>query len=147
MMARSPYALVFCDTSFFYASLDRRDRDHLAAKSLVEWVEDHQVPMMTTWEVVVETVTLLRYRFHYQAALTFIQDLLPQLNFVLLSTEDRAKALEWFKKLSKDKTISLCDAISYFVVRDYLNFVPCLAFDDDFEQLGLLVLKEAPSKR
>jgi predicted nucleic acid-binding protein len=138
-----PSAL-FCDTSFFYALLDRRDQDHHAAKALSKWVQDQQVPLITTWEMVVETVTLLRYRHSYQAAMAFLRQILPYLNLVYLTSDDRAKALDWFRKLSRDKKISACDAISYTVVRERLNFAPCLAFDEDFTQLGLTVLHEVP---
>jgi predicted nucleic acid-binding protein len=142
MSAATIPSACFCDTSFFYALLDRRDHDHPVAKALAAWVQDRQVPLITTWEVVVETVTLLRYRHSYQAAMAFIQQILPRLNLVSLATEDRAKALDWFRRLSKDKRISVCDAISYLVVRERLDHIPCLAFDDDFEQLGLTVLRE-----
>jgi predicted nucleic acid-binding protein len=138
-----PSAL-FTDTSFFYTLLDRRDRDHGVAKALAAWVQDQQVPLVTTWEIVVETVTLLRYRYSYQAARSFIQRILPRLNLIYLMNEDRAKALDWFRKLSRDNKISVCDAISYLVVREHLNFVPCLTFDEDFEQLGLTVVHQAP---
>ncbi len=134
----------FCDTSFFYALLDRRDRDHPAARALAEWVQNKQVPLVTTWEVIVETVTLLRYRHSYRAAMVFIHQILPRLNLVTLPTSDRAKALDWFGKLSRDKKISVCDAISYLVVREHLDNAPCLAFDEDFERLGLTVLRTAP---
>ena len=141
--AAEPSAL-FCDTSFFYACLDKRDHDHHVAKALAIWVEDQQVPLVTTWEIVVETLTLLRYRHSYQAAMTFLYQILPRLNLIYLSSDDRAKALDWFRRISQDKKISVCDAISYTVVRERLNFAPCLAFDEDFKQLGLTVLHEVP---
>ncbi len=47
-----------------------------------------------------ETVTLLRYRHSYQAAVTFLRHILPRLNLVYLSSDDRARALDWFRKLS-----------------------------------------------
>jgi predicted nucleic acid-binding protein len=144
MTATPAPSALFADTSFFYALLDRKDQDHRAAKALASWVQNQQVPLVATWEIVVETVTLLRYRYSYQAAMTFIGQILPQLNLIYLTTEDRAKALDWFRRLSRDKRISVCDAVSYLVVREHLNFIPCLAFDEDFEQLGLTVLSEVP---
>lgn len=144
MMKRRGISACFCDTSFFYATLDNKDHDHPAAATLADWVQANNVSLFTTWEVVLETVTLLRYRYSYQGSMAFIEEVLPHLNLIQLTSEDRINALEIFKKFSKDKQISLCDAISYVVVRDYLNFAPCLAFDEDFEQMGLTVLSEVP---
>jgi len=135
---------LFCDTSFFYAALDSRDRDHLLAKELSQAIQEKQIPLITTWEMVVETVTLLRYRYSYRGAITFIDLVLPRLNIFYIDSEARAKALQAFRKLSRDREISLCDAISYVVVTEYLNFMPCLAFDEDFRRLGLTVLEEIP---
>jgi predicted nucleic acid-binding protein len=135
---------LFCDTSFFYAALDSRDRDHLPAKELSKSIQERQIPLITTWELVVETVTLLRYRYSYRGAITFSDLVLPRLNIFYIDSEARGKALLAFRKLSRDKEISLCDAISYVVVTEYLNFMPCLAFDEDFRRLGLTVLEEIP---
>ena len=136
---------LFADTSLFYAVLDRRDRDHPAASQLSQFIQDRQIPLITTWEVIVETVTLLRYRYSYRGAITFIDRVLPKLNIFYLDTDVRAKAVHAFLKFSRDKEISLCDAISYVVITEHLNFIPCLTFDDDFKQLGLTVLDESPS--
>lgn len=132
---------LFGDTSFFYATLDPRDRDHAEARALTEAIERRQIPLITTWEIVVETVTLLRYRLSYQGAMAFLDQVLPTLNVVYVDQEDRGHALDRFRRFSRDKSISLCDAISHRVVRDRLNDVPCLAFDADFERLGLTVIR------
>ena len=126
--------------------LDQRDRDHATAYRLAQSIQDRQLSLITTWDVVVETVTLLRYRHSYHGALRFIDTVLPRLNLVYLSTGERANAIQWFRTLSEDKMISLCDAISYLVVTEHLNHIPCLAFDDDFRRLGLTVLEEIPDK-
>ena len=135
---------LFADTSFFYAVLDKRDTDHPAASQLSQFVQEQQIPLITTWDVIVETTTLLRYRYSYRGAATFIDRVLPQLNIFYLDAEVRAKAVHAFLKFSRDKEISLCDAISYIVITEYLNSIPCLTFDDDFKQLGLIVLDEIP---
>lgn len=131
---------LFCDTSFFYALLDKRDRDHPAAGKLARSIQKRAIPLITTWEVIVETVTLLRYRYSYNGAQTFIDRIMPRLNIFYSGAEDRAKAIHAFRQLSRDKKISLCDAMSYVVVSEHLDFLPCLAFDEDFPRLGLTVL-------
>jgi predicted nucleic acid-binding protein len=135
---------VFCDTSFFYASLDKNDYDHVAARAMAGWLKDKSIAIITTWEIVVETVTLLRYRLSFRGAEVFIKNVLPYLNIIYITDNERSKALESFLKLSKDKKLSLCDLISNVVVRMHFSEIPCIAFDDDFRQMGLTVLTAPP---
>lgn len=137
-------AKVFCDTSFLYASLDARDSDHEAAVLMTKWLTAHQIAALTSWEIVVETVTLLRYRLSYQGAEVFIKTVLPELNVIYISDVERAEALQLFLKLGKDKKLSLCDLISFVIVKEHFPKVPCIAFDDDFRRLGLIVLQSPP---
>ncbi len=132
--------IVYADTSFFYAALDPRDRFHSRARALTRQIQDRDIGVVTTWEVVVETVTLLRYRHSYFGAQTFVRRVLPRLNLVYLDDREREKALMLFSRVSRERRISLCDAISGVVVKDRLGSIPCLAFDDDFRALGLSVV-------
>lgn len=133
------YPAVFCDTSFFYAALDRRDREHDAAQRLFSVIHKEQTPLLTSWEVITETVTLLRYRHSYQGAVTFIKEVLPRVNIIYSNNHDRAKALQIFLKFGKEIPLSLCDAMSYVLISERLEWIPCLAFDEDFKRLGLTV--------
>lgn len=130
---------VFADTSFFYAALDRRDRDHGRACDFARSIQERDIGVVTTWEVVVETVTLLRYRYSYFGAQTFLRRVLPTLNLVYMDDVERRKALILFSRVSRDRKISLCDAISAVVVKERLASIPCLSFDEDFPALGLTV--------
>ena len=138
-MATSSQAL-FVDTSFYYASLDPQDPHHERARELNMLISQKRLVLISSWEVIVETVTLLRIRHNYQAAITFIRHVLPHLQIMTLDVKSRAQALVLFEKLSRDKHLSLCDVISYLLVTEHLNHIPCLAFDDDFKKLGLNVL-------
>lgn len=129
--------LLFADTSFYYAALDSRDPFHPLAKRYAEWLEENKGQLISTWEIVSETVTLLRTRYGYEGAMTFIRDVLPSLQIIYLSDRDRREALRLFEKLSSDKKLSLCDVVSYLVITKHLKRIPHLAFDDDFRSLGL----------
>jgi predicted nucleic acid-binding protein len=59
---------------------------------------------------------------------------------VYLNDTDRHRALILFSRLSRERKISLRDAISAAVAKDRLAATPCLAFDDDFRTLGLSVV-------
>jgi predicted nucleic acid-binding protein len=131
---------VFCDTSFFYACLDPADTHHLSARDLVTEATATRVALWTTWDVVSETATLLRYRAGHPSALAFTDELRPRLRLVEYGPQVRDQALEVFRRRGRDHRLSLCDAISFVVVTTLLEHVPCFAFDEDFRRLGLTVI-------
>jgi predicted nucleic acid-binding protein len=94
----------------------------------------------TTWDVVSETVTLLRYRIGFRPALTFLVEVKPDLTIVEYGQRVRNEAEQIFRRRSRSRRVSFCDAISFVVVTSLLNGVPCLAFDRDFRALGLTVV-------
>ncbi len=99
--------------------------------------------LWTTWDVVGETTTLLRYRHGAAAALRFLDDVRPGLHLVEYGVEARRAALEVFRRHGRDHRLSLCHAISFVVVTTLLDRMPCLAFDEDFRRLGLPVVPAA----
>jgi len=130
---------VFCDTSFFFASLCPDDSNYEKAGELLEHCKKHKIVLCSTWDVISETVTLLRYRADYNIAVQFLDVIKPSLLMVLYEDSVRMSAEEVFKKLSRDKRLSFCDAISYVVITHMLDNVPCFTFDKDFKSLGLTV--------
>lgn len=131
---------VFCDTSFFYASLDPYDVNHRTAKNLATWAAENAINFYSTWDIVSETATLLLNRASYKAAISFLDEIKPTLNIATYDETIRNQAEEIFKKFGKDKCLSYCDAISFVVVTVLLDNIPCLSFDKDFKSLGLTVL-------
>ena len=99
-----------------------------------------RVELWTTWDVVSETATLLRYRVSYASALSFVDELCPRLHLVEYGIEVRAAAVDVFRRYGRDHRLSLCDAISFVVVTTLLDRMPCFAFDEDFRRLGLTIL-------
>lgn len=137
-----PKRTAFCDTSFFFASLYPLDTNYDAAGELLAECQENSITLCTTWDVISETVTLLRYRAGYSAAVRFLDEVKPALSIVRYDDSVRSAAEEIFKKVSRDKKISLCGAISYVVVTELLDGIPCLTFDRDFRSLGLHVYPE-----
>jgi len=131
---------VFCDTSFFYACLDPADTHHPPARDLVTEATATRVALWTTWDVVSETATLLRYRAGHRSALAFIDELRPRLRLVEYGPQARDQALDVFRRYGRERRLSLCDAISFIVVTTLLDRMPCFAFDEDFRRLGLTVI-------
>jgi predicted nucleic acid-binding protein len=134
-----PQNKVFCDTSFYFASLCPDDSNFEKAGELLEYCANNTVTQYTTWDIISETVTLLRYRADYKTAVEFLDTVKPALSIIKYEDSIRSAAEEVFKKLSKDKRLSFCDAISYVVVTHILDDIPCLTFDKDFRTLGLTV--------
>jgi predicted nucleic acid-binding protein len=133
-------ARAFCDTSFFYACLDPRDTNHEHAKELISEAADGGSDFYATWDIISETVTLLRYRAGYQIALTYLDDVKPALRVVGYGDAVRAEAEAIFRMYASDHQLSFCDAVSFVVVTTLLEHMPCVAFDEDFRALGLTVI-------
>lgn len=134
-----PQNRVFCDTSFFFSSLYPDDSNYEKAVELLKYCKEHKLMLYTTWDIISETVTLLRYRASYKTALDFLGKIKPVLYIVHYDDSVRTSAEEVFKKLSKDKKISFCDAVSFVVITHILDNIPCFSFDRDFKTLGLTV--------
>lgn len=132
---------VFCDTSFFYACLDPTERSHSRAMEVVAEAAEAGTVLSSTWDVVSETVTLLRYRRSYRAAVEFLDAVKPTLDLVLYDDSIHGLAEEVFRRYAARRAVSFCDAISFVVVTTLLDNIPCLAFDEDFRVLGLTVLR------
>jgi len=142
--ARSPVEgrhRVFADTSYFFALLSPRDAHHREAVEISEQVADQRLAVYTTWDIVVETVALLRYRAGYESARIFLLDVTPDLVVLYPLEAERRSAIQFFLRRSRDLKLSLSDAISYVVVSSRLKWSPCLTFDADFTALGLTTLR------
>jgi predicted nucleic acid-binding protein len=130
----------FADTSYFFALLNVRDPDHAAAIRIAQQIAIGQVEVFTTWDVVSETATLLRYRLTHGAAAKFLTRLVPDLAVLQPDEDDRIAAIQLFLR-KRDLKLSLCDALSYVVISTRLEWAPCLSFDADFRAMGLTVVR------
>jgi predicted nucleic acid-binding protein len=131
---------LFCDTSFFYACFDPRDVNHQRAEDLSAQAAESGSALYVTWDIVSETLTLLRYRRSYRAALTFLSEIKPDLHIVNYGDSVRAEAEQIFRRYGRDHKLSFCDAVSFVVVTTLLDDIPSLVFDEDFRALGLIVI-------
>ena len=129
----------FCDTSFFFASLCPHDTNFEKAGKILEYCKDNAVTLCTTWDIISETITLLRCRANHKVAVEFLDTVKPALFIVRYDDSIRIAAEDIFKKLSRDKKFSFCNAISYVLITYLLEGMPCFTFDKDFRNLGLLV--------
>jgi predicted nucleic acid-binding protein len=133
-------ARLFCDTSFFYACFDQDDVNHRQADDLSKDAAASGSGLYVTWDIISETLTLLRYRRSHRDALTFLTEIKPRLHIVNYADNVRVEAERIFRRYGRDHKLSFCDAISFMVVTTLLDDIPSLAFDDDFRALGLTVM-------
>lgn len=131
---------VFCDTSYFYACADTDDTNYRAAVELAGEAARRGTQFWTTWDVISETTTLLRYRHSAMAAIRFLDNVKPELHIAEYGVEVRAEAEQVFRRRGGDHRLSFCDAISFVVITTLLERMPCFAFDEDFRRLGLTVI-------
>ena len=139
-MIEFPDYRAFCDTSFFFASLYPKDVNYLRAGQILKEALDQKISLLTTWDIISETATLLLYRFNSKAAIRFLDEIKPVLNVIYYDDSVRKEAEQIFRLFSKDKRLSFCDAISYVVAKTILEDIVCLSFDEDFSKLGLTVI-------
>lgn len=131
---------LFCDTSFFYAVLVPQDDFHLPAGRILKEIKKRGDVLHTTWDVVSETVTLLRYRGTPALAVHFLENVYPELVIVDYDEALRDEVILFYKRISKKHRISFCDVISFVVVSYLMNHAPSLSFDGDFIRMGLSVI-------
>jgi predicted nucleic acid-binding protein len=134
-----PRHRAFCDTSFFFASLCPDDINYERAGEVLNNCVTEKITLCTTWDIISETVTLLRYRAEYRLSMEFLDNIVPSLSVVTYDRSVRDAAIEVFRKLSRDKRLSFCDVLSYVVITQLLEDMPSLSFDRDFRSLGLTV--------
>jgi predicted nucleic acid-binding protein len=96
--------------------------------------------LYVTWDIISETLTLLRYRRSYREALAFLTQIKPDLHIVNYGQSVRVEAEQIFRRYGRDRKLSFCDAVSFVIVTTLLNDMPSLAFDADFRALGLTVI-------
>ena len=137
-MIAIPTPRVFCDTSFFFATLAPSDIHHAHAMERLEACHQQHITLATTWDVLGETLTLLRYRLGMRSASAFLDEVKPRLRLVPVDDSVREEALLLFHR--SPLRLSYCDAVSCIIVNTVLEHTACLAFDDDFRHLGLRVI-------
>lgn len=131
---------VFCDTSFFFACLEPRDAHHAQALEWLRLSRRRRTIYWSTWDVVSETVTLLRRKPGYARAVRFVEEVVPALQLVAVDDSLRLETLEVFKRLGRDKKLSFCDCLSFVALTTALDNIPTATFDGHFAAMGLPVV-------
>ncbi|MGC9394046.1 MAG: type II toxin-antitoxin system VapC family toxin [Anaerolineae bacterium] len=133
---------IFVDTWAWYALADIADADHVLAKLLNEQLLDQGHTFVTTNFVLSETVTLIRYHLHHQAAVQFWKTLHTLIGAELVryvrvteAHEDAAWAI--FERYA-DQKFSYTDCTSFAVMRD-LELQQVFTGDQHFATMGFIL--------
>lgn len=131
---------VFVDTGAWLALNDRRDQYHHKAVSMSKDLKNRKAKMVTSEYIFVESLTLIRYRVGYQAALLFGSKIMESkiVDFIEVDESIRSEAWEIFQEY-KDQDFSLTDCAS-FVIMQRLNLKKVFAFDEHFSCLGFEII-------
>ena len=133
-------AQVFCDTSFFFACLEAGDAHHAEALAWLRSCDESGTALWATWEIISETLTLLRRKCGYRKAAEFARTVVGALRLAPCDDSVREEALLVFERFARDKDLSFCDCLSFVVLTSVVDPMPAATFDRHFKMLGLPVL-------
>lgn len=131
--------MIFVDTSFWVAWMNRRDEHHDEAVTLA--TETAESGWVTSSHVRGETWTFLRRRAGHAAAVQFLDALegSPRVEVLPSTPEAEEAALRWLRR-HDEREYSFVDATS-FVVMKTAGIKQALAFDGDFTAAGFVQLR------
>lgn len=132
--------MIFADTSFFVAGIDRRDTRHDAARELIGQVDRGRI--VTTNQVRGETWTVVRRKLWHAKACDFLDSLTRSAAHIrvhLVDAELEREALDWLRA-HDEREYSFVDATSFAFMRRN-GITEALAFDGDFAAAGFIELR------
>jgi predicted nucleic acid-binding protein len=131
----------FIDTSAFVALVDRKDRNHTAAKRTLRALAKKRAPLITSDYVADEVITFLRMRLSHAAAVQTGEALLRSrwCRLVDVDTATRESAWSIFVRYD-DHVFSFTDCTSFALMRA-LEADRAFTFDSsDFASAGFAVI-------
>lgn len=130
--------MIFIDTAAFYALLDARDPNHVAARLTMERLRAAEASLLTHEYVLVETSALIQRRLGIGVLRRFIDGLLPLVEVTWVDTGLHAEAREALLAAGR-REVSLVDWTSFLVMRRH-GVQQAFTFDADFAAQGFEVL-------
>ena len=126
--------IVFADTSGLFALLARDDHMHVRARLNFLYFSSHDVRLLSSSYVLLETIALLHRRIGLDAVADFQAKIVPLLEIVWVDAEWHNRALQRLFTLGR-KDVSLVDCLS-FEVMETKSLQTVFAFDKHFEESG-----------
>lgn len=132
--------MVFADASGFIAAFDARDARHAEAGPCWRRIAEAGDSVLTTDLVFAETVTFLRRRAGWEVSRRAGEAILRSRAVELCHPNGEQFEAAWRELLrSADPKLSLCDALSFVVMRER-GVTSALTFDHHFAEAGFHLL-------
>jgi len=135
---------IFVDTSAFVALVDRKDRNHTAAKRTLRALGKNRTPLITSTYVADEVITLTRMRLGHAPAVEAGEALLRSRWCRLLDVDTGIRESAWniFVRYD-DHYFSFTDCTSFALMRT-LEIDEAFTFDrSDFSAAGFAAIPRA----
>ena len=129
---------VFVDTSGVYAALVQTDTAHVAAVKALKGLATKQAHLLTSSYVLVEIHALLQARVGLDAARTFHETWLNEMEVIWVDEEVHRRAANRLLVAGK-RRLSLVDCVSFGCMEDR-GITHAFAADKHFEQAGFRLL-------
>ena len=127
---------IFVDTSAWVAFFNSSDANH--EKALLQWesIKQKKSPLITSYFIFDELVTLLRMKSGYVMAEKAGKTLLtsPSLQMLLPDQKHMLKAWDFFQKY-KDHEFSFTDCTSFILMKEHKTHL-AWTYDGDFKEAG-----------
>ena len=125
---------IFADTSGFFALIARNDYMHVRAGKNFEYFAHHNVQLITTSFVLVETTALLQRRIGLAAVQDFNTKIFPLLNIIWVDKDWYGRAIQRLT-FQNQRKLSLVDCLS-FEIMEANDIAYAFTFDKHFEENG-----------
>lgn len=123
----------FCDSSFLIAYFADKDQYHAQALRIKDQLIQKPLKLISSWQVISETSTLLLYHYGYTTAFAFLKSL-AAFELITPKEEHFQKATKLFEKYNQKLKVSFNDLLVLILSQEQGN-IPILSFDADFKKL------------
>lgn len=130
--------MIFVDSSFFIALVDRKDQWHPAAKALLPVLADETIIISDL--IIAESVSIIGRRSGGKAGEQLYQYFMDNCDLIVTDQKILKGGMSVF--LRYDGTLSVSDAVSVFIMKKK-NIDRILSFDSDFDKIeGIFRVRE-----
>ena len=122
--------MIFVDSSFFIALVDRKDQWHPAAKALLPMLTGETILISDL--IIAESVSIIGRRSGGKAGEQLYHYFMDNCDLVVMDEKILKGGMSVF--LRYDGTLSVSDAVSVFIMKKK-NITRILSFDSDFDKV------------
>ena len=126
--------MIFVDSSFFIALVDRKDQWHPAAKTVLPMLADETILISDL--IIAESVTIIGRRSGGKAGEQLYHYFMDNCDLIVMDEKILKDSMSVF--LRYDGTLSVSDAVSVFIMKKK-NIERIVSFDSDFDKVEGIV--------